>query len=68
MSTEDEILETELAQDDRETLHELLENVDFVTTVLLEIEEWLDEQDDQRGRRIVEKATLQMAAYEADEN
>jgi hypothetical protein len=63
---EDEILAVEMPAKVKQSLAHVLESTDYITTVLLAIEDWLRENDDDEGARIVERATLRMATHEAE--
>lgn len=62
----DEILGLELDEDAEVLLDRLLSETEHVTTVLQAIEQWLEEQDDARGARIVSQCAVRMATHEAE--
>jgi hypothetical protein len=63
---EDEIIGTELNPALQRRLDKLLEDVPYVTTLLQGVETWLKFNEDEKGARIVEQATLKMATHEAE--
>ena len=62
----DEILATELTPALERKARALFNDAPYVTTVLFALEQWLQEQGDEKGYRIVEKCTLAMATHEAE--
>lgn len=62
----DAILNEEVDEELVAEFHALLDSFPNTTTVLLAIEEWLQENDDETGYRIVEQCTLKMVMHEAE--
>jgi hypothetical protein len=63
---EDEILEAEISASLQKRSHALFDEMPYTTTLLLELENWLHEEGDEKAARIVEQATLKMATHEAE--
>lgn len=62
----DEILAAELDEHLETPLEQILDAAPYVTTVLQAIEQWLEQNDDARGARLVGQCAIRMATHEAE--
>jgi len=63
---ENEIIATEPTENEQKALSKLLDGMQYTTTLLLALENWMNDVGDDEGSRMVAQLTSRMARHEAE--